>query len=237
MTDTARTDTSLPDLFAEIPEPFRDLYDPEAPWALLGEALDRVLGELPSSAIEIEVSPDFHLVGDRIAIGKGTRIAPGVVIQGPAWIGEDVEIRPGAFLRGGCWIGDGCTVGASTEVKRGLLFPGAAAPHLNYVGDSVLGRRVNLGAGTILSNFRHDGKNIRIPRPGAASLDTGRRKFCAVLGDDVLTGCNAVLHPGCLVGRGTQIYPGVMLRAGVYGADTMVKLKQDLVVRDVVTRR
>ena len=236
MPQDAPADFQLPELFAEIPEPFRDHYDPAAPWALLGEPLDRALAEIGSSRIEIEVTPDFHLMGDGIAIGRGTKIYPGVVIQGPAWIGEDVEIRPGAFLRSGCWIGDGCTVGASTEVKRGILFPGAAAPHLNYVGDSVLGHKVNLGAGTILSNFRHDGKEIRIPVPGHGSLGTGRRKFCAVLGDRVLTGCNSVLHPGCVVGRESQVYPGVMLRAGVYEARKMVKLKQQVQVRDVVVR-
>ncbi|HEY4592200.1 MAG TPA: UDP-N-acetylglucosamine diphosphorylase, partial [Thermoanaerobaculia bacterium] len=101
------------------------------------------------------------------------------------------------------------------------------APHLNYVGDSILGADVNLGAGTILSNFRHDGEKIHIPT-GGARLDTGRRKLGAILGDGVLTGCNCVLHPGCIVGRGTQIYPGVQLRSGIYPAGSLVKLKQDL---------
>ena len=103
----------------------------------------------------------------------------------------------------------------------------AKAPHLNYVGDSILGADVNLGAGTILSNFRHDGGRIHIPCSGE-KLDTGRRKLGAILGDGVLTGCNSVLHPGVVVGRGTQIYPGVQLRPGVYPERSIVKLKQDL---------
>lgn len=235
MTPPSRPSPSFtsPELFAELPEPFRDAFDPAAPWALLGAPLDAALKAIGSSAIDIPVTPDFHLMGDGIAIGKGTRILPGAVIVGPAWIGRDVEIRPGAFIRSGCWIGDGCTVGASTEIKHSILLPGAAAPHLNYVGDSVVGRDVNLGAGTVLSNFRHDGGNIQVPLPGGGRVDSGRRKFGAVLGDGVLTGCSAVLHPGCVVGRGTQIYPGVMLRSGVYGAGRVVKLRQELEDREM----
>jgi len=219
----------LPDLFDEIPEPFRSAYDPAAPWALLGEPLDAVLDALPSEALALRPSPDVHLIGDRIVIGKGTRIGPGTVIEGPVWIGEEVSIRPGAYLRAGCWIGDGAVVGAKTEVKRGIFFPGARAPHLNYVGDSVLGAEVNLGAGTILSNFRHDGGEIHLPA-GGGRLATGRRKLGAVLGDRVLTGCNCVLNPGTVVGRETQIYPGAVLRPGLYPAKSLVKLKQKVAV-------
>lgn len=228
------TPAEIPQLFADVPEPFRDAFRPDAPWELLGEPLAAVLDALPADAVEIPLSPDFHVAGDRVAIGRGTRIAPGAVIEGPVWIGQDVQVRPGAYLRGGCWIGDGCVVGANTEVKHAILFPGAAAPHLNYVGDSVLGRRVNLGAGTVLSNFRHDASEVRIPLAAGGKLPTGRRKLGAVLGDRVLTGCNAVLHPGCVVGRGTQVYPGVQLRPGLYPAGHLVKLRQQI---DVVPAR
>lgn len=234
-TDFAGGDPALPELFAEIPEPFRSTWDPRAPWALLGDALDAVLAALPSEALGMRPSPDIHLIGDRIAIGKGTRIGPGAVIQGPVWIGEEVEIRPGAFLRGGCWIGDRAVVGAGTEIKRGVLFPGARAPHLNYVGDSILGAGVNLGAGTVLSNFRHDAGQVLIPVGDDPSgvrrrLETGRRKLGAVLGDRVLTGCNCVLNPGTVVGRETQIYPGAVLRPGIYPAASLVKLRQETVI-------
>ena len=217
----------MPPLFAELPDPFADQLDPSAPWALLGEALDMVLDALPSDDIRIHVSPDVHLAGDRVVICPGTQIGPGAVIEGPVYIGRDVEIRPGAYIRGGVWIGDGCVVGASTEIKRAILLPHAKAPHLNYVGDSILGSNVNLGAGTILSNFRHDGGEIRIPVDGHL-VASGRRKLSAVLGDGVLTGCNCVLHPGVVVGRETQIYPGVQLRAGVYPERSIVKLRQEL---------
>jgi bifunctional UDP-N-acetylglucosamine pyrophosphorylase / glucosamine-1-phosphate N-acetyltransferase len=182
-----------------------------------------------------------HLAGDQIVIGRGARIHPGVVLEGPLYVGRDVEIRPGAYVRGGVWIGDGCVVGASTEIKRAILLPGSKAPHLNYVGDSILGAGVNLGAGTILSNFRHDGREVRIAArlapwqdrndseaAAGGAMASGRRKLGAVLGDGVLTGCNCVLHPGVVVGRETLLYPGVQLRSGVYPARSVVKLRQQL---------
>jgi bifunctional N-acetylglucosamine-1-phosphate-uridyltransferase/glucosamine-1-phosphate-acetyltransferase GlmU-like protein len=218
---------STPDLFAELPAPFAERFDPAAPWVLLGAPLDDVLASLPSSEIEGQLSPDVHLAGDRIVICPGARIHPTAVIEGPVFIGRDVEIRPGAYIRGGVWIGDRCVVGANTEIKRAILLPHAKAPHLNYVGDSILGADVDLGAGTILSNFRHDGGRIRIPR-GGERIDSGRRKLGAILGDGVLTGCNCVLHPGTVVGRGTQIYPGVQLRPGFYPEKSLVKLRQEL---------
>jgi bifunctional N-acetylglucosamine-1-phosphate-uridyltransferase/glucosamine-1-phosphate-acetyltransferase GlmU-like protein len=242
-TTTFARSSTLPELFASLPEPFAASFDPDAPWALLGEPLDAVLAALPSAAIAVRLLPEVHLSGDRIAIGRGARIHPGVVLEGPLFVGEDVEIRPGAYVRGGVWIGDGCIVGASTEIKRAILLPGARAPHLNYVGDSILGAGVNLGAGTILSNFRHDGREVRIGSAGAlrtaaaaagaaprAAIPTGRRKLGAVLGDGVLTGCNCVLHPGVVVGRETQLYPGVQLRSGIYPERSVVKLRQDLEV-------
>lgn len=216
---------SWPELWAELPEPFRSALDPERPWDLLAGALDAALAALPSSAIEIALDPRVHLAGDRIAIGKGTRIGPGAVLEGPLRIGRDCEIRAGAYLRGGCWLGDGCVAGASVEVKRAIFLDRARAPHLSYVGDSVLGREVNLGAGSVLSNFRHDGAEIAIPVAGS-KVGTGRRKLGALLGDGVAVGCNSVLNPGTVVGARTQVYTGVQLRSGVYPADSIVKLRQ-----------
>jgi len=248
---TSALSRTLPALFDALPEPFAASFDPDAPWALLGEPLDAVLAALPSAAIAVRLLPEVHLSGDRIAIGRGARIHPGVVLEGPLFVGEDVEIRPGAYVRGGVWIGDGCVVGASTEIKRAILLPGARAPHLNYVGDSILGAGVNLGAGTILSNFRHDGREVHIGSAGAprgtavaaaagaadrAAIPSGRRKLGAVLGDGVLTGCNCVLHPGVVVGRETQLYPGVQLRSGIYPERSVVKLRQDLEVTPRVER-
>ena len=108
----------LPELFAELPAPFRPEYDPAAPWNLLGAPLDALLDALPSEQIACAIGPGVHLRGDRIAIGKGTRILPGAVIEGPIWIGEEVEIRPGAYLRGGCWLGPRRFHGCVAGVKR-----------------------------------------------------------------------------------------------------------------------
>jgi UDP-N-acetylglucosamine diphosphorylase / glucose-1-phosphate thymidylyltransferase / UDP-N-acetylgalactosamine diphosphorylase / glucosamine-1-phosphate N-acetyltransferase / galactosamine-1-phosphate N-acetyltransferase len=220
---------NFPQLFSRVPDAFAGRFNPDAPWELLDEPLDQLLAGLPSSEIHGQLAPDVHLAGDRIVICPGARIHPTAVIEGPIYIGRGVEVRPGAYLRGGVWIGDHCVVGTNTEIKRAILLPHAKAPHLNYIGDSILGADVNLGAGTVLSNFRHDGGNIHIARDGQR-IDTGRRKLGAILGDGVLTGCNSVLHPGVVVGRGTQIYPGVQLRPGVYPGHSVVKLRQELEV-------
>jgi NDP-sugar pyrophosphorylase family protein len=225
--------TRLPDLFARLPAVFAGSYDPVRPWTLLDAPMDELLAALPSAEILGRVHPGAHLIGDRIVIGKGSRVAPGAVVEGPVWIGEDVEVRVGAYLRGGCWVGDGCVVGANVEMKRAILFPGAHAAHLNYVGDSILGAGVNLGAGVVLSNFRHDGKAIEIPTANGERLQTGKRKLGAILGDGVAVGCNSVLNPGSIVGARTQIYTGVQLRSGVYPKDSLVKLRQEI---EVVSR-
>lgn len=219
----------LGDLFERLPGVFAADFRPEAPWELLGAPLDRVLAALPDGRIDAAIGPDVHLVGGPFVIGKGTRILPGAVLEGPVFLGEDVLIRPGVYIRGGAWIGDGCLVGAGTEIKRGILLPGAKAPHLNYVGDSILGSEVNLGAGTILSNLRHDKAEIGIPHAGGR-ISTGRRKLGAVLGDRVLTGCNCVLNPGVVVGRGTQIYPLALVRSSFVPPDSLVKLRQTVQV-------
>lgn len=218
----------MPPLFDELPEPFRAAFDPEAPWTLLGEPLDAALDKVKGREIAIEIPDGVYLRGSRIAIGEGTEVYPGAVIEDQVWIGAGVEIRTGAFLRKGSWIGDGAVVGANTEVKRSILLPRAKAPHLAYVGDSILGSGVNLGAGTILSNFRHDGANIVIPIPDGQRIETGVRKLGAILGDHVATGCNSVLHPGVVLGRDSMTYPGVMLRSGIYPARSVIKLRQTL---------
>ena len=223
----------LPRLFAELPCELAETFDATAPWALLGRPLDELLAALPSSAIDGRLDPGAHILGDRIVISPGARVHAGAVIEGPVFIGPEAQVLPGAYIRGGCWLGEAAKVGASTEVKRAVFLPGARAPHLNYVGDSILGAGANLGAGTILANFRHDGADIEIPTEGGR-IATGRRKLGAILGDGVKTGCNAVLHPGVVVGRATSIYPGVQLRSGVYAADSIVKLRQQL---EVVERR
>ncbi|MFW6012372.1 MAG: hypothetical protein ACOC92_01540 [bacterium] len=218
----------LPPLFDALPLPFQEAFDPEAPWDLLGAALEAACARLPEWEAEGEVADGAFLRGAGIVVCAGATIAPGALVEGPAWIGPGVTVRTGAYVRGGCWIGDGAVVGANTEVKHSILFPGAKAPHLAYVGDSILGSGVNLGAGTVLSNFRHDGGEVVILGPGGKRIRTGRRKLGAVLGDGVATGCNSVLHPGVVMGRETLTYPGVMLRTGVYPEKSVLKLRQQI---------
>ncbi len=219
----------FPALFASVPDELVSGLAGDRPWDLLGQPLDDLFGALPGSAVETRLSPEVTLLGDRIVIGKGARIHPGVVIEGPVVIGDDVLIRSGVYIRGGSWVGGGSVVGANTELKRAVLLPGAKVPHLSYVGDSIVGSGANLGAGTILSNFRHDGGEIEIPTDGGR-MASGRRKLGAVLGDDVKTGCNCVLSPGVVVGRGTRIYAGVVLRPGIYPEDSIIKLRQEQIV-------
>ena len=227
---------TLPPLCARRPPALAERYSPDAPWSLLGEPLDELLAELPSERLAGLIEPGVHLSGERIVIEKGARIRSGAVLQGPVYIGEDCDVRSGALLRGGVWLESGAIVGVNTEVKHSIFLEKARAPHLNYVGDSILGFDVNLGAGTVLSNFRHDGGEISIGT-GAAAIASGRRKLGAILGDGVLTGCNCVLHPGCVIGAGTQLYPGVQLRSGVHPASSIVKLRQELVVVERSTTR
>lgn len=197
----------------------------EGVWSALGERLKAYLEAWTSWDIQSELHPGVHLLGDRIAIGEGCLIEPGAVIVGPAVIGDGAHIRTGAYVRENVILGEGSLVGAHSEVKGSVLFPGAKAPHQAYVGDSLLGRDVNLGAGTILSNVKNIGREV-VFRAGGQAVHTGLRKFGAVLGDGCKTGCNTVLNPGVLMGPGSVTYPNATLRSGFYAAGTLVKVRQ-----------
>ena len=197
----------------------------EGAWTALGDRLKAYLEAWASWNIRSELHPGVHLLGDRISIGEGCRIEPGAVIVGPAVIGDGVQIRTGAYVREHVILGDGSIVGAHSEVKGSVLFPGAKAPHQAYVGDSLLGRDVNLGAGTILSNVKNIGREVSF-RAGGQVIHTGLRKFGAVLGDGCKTGCNTVLNPGVLMGPGSVTYPNATLRSGFYPPGTLVKVRQ-----------
>jgi NDP-sugar pyrophosphorylase family protein len=194
-------------------------------WEALGERLKEYLGEWPEWRIEIELPDGVHLLGDRISIAPGCRIEPGAVIVGPAILGENVTVRTGAYVRENVIVGAGCMVGAHSEIKGSILLPKAKAPHQNYVGDSILGRDVNLGAGTICSNVKNIGREVTF-RAGGELIHTGLRKLGAVLGDGCKTGCNTVLNPGVLMGPGSVTYPNATLRSGLYPAQTLVKVRQ-----------
>jgi NDP-sugar pyrophosphorylase family protein len=171
-------------------------------------------------------------IGKNVFIGDGTVVEDGAMIKGPAMIGRNCEIRHNAYIREQVIIGDNCVIGNSTEVKNSVLFNHAVAPHFNYVGDSILGHKAHLGAGVKISNFKLVPGNIKVEVDGRL-LDTGLRKFGALLGDHAEVGCNAVLNPGSIVGRCSVIYPNTNWR-GILPANTVVKNKAAL---EIVARR
>src|SRR5580698_6916939 len=172
-------------------------------------------------------------IGEHVIIGEGTVIEDGAMIKGPAIIGRNCEIRHNAYIREHVIVGDGCVIGNSTEIKHSLLFNKAVAPHFNYIGDSILGVKAHIGAGVVLSNFKSLPGNIFLELDGKP-FDTGLRQFGALLADGAEVGCNSVLNPGSIIGRGSVIYPGTNWR-GVLPANMIVKNKaaQEIVVRRV----
>ena len=166
------------------------------------------------------ILPGAYLFDDRIILGPGTLVEPGALIKGPAVIGRDTEIRQGAYVRGGCLVGNGCIVGHTTEMKNSIMLDGAKAGHFAYIGDSILGREVNLGAGTKLANLKVIPGTIMI-KAGNEHCDTGRRKLGAILGDHTETGCNSVTSPGTLLGPHSIVYPCVNVPGGHYPGRTV----------------
>ncbi len=172
-------------------------------------------------------------IGERVHIGRGTKVAPGAVIMGPAWIGEDCVIAPGCYIRENVVLGNGVIAGNTSEFKNCIVFDRAEVPHWNYVGDSILGYKSHLGAGAILCNWRHDGGAVPVMDPVAGRIETGLPKFGAIIGDHADIGARAVLNPGSLIGRRSVLYPGTVWR-GVLPADRVVKLRQE---QEIVERR
>lgn len=219
--------------------PHADLF---AGLSFVWQALDRIAPYLDRTIagsgqqIAGVVHPGALLGPGDIVIGPGSIVEPGAYIAGPTIIGANCEIRHGAYLRGGVILGDGCIVGHASEVKNSVFLPGAHAPHFAYVGDSILGRRVNLGAGTKLSNLTlvsakdpTTGKRPTLQLSIDGELyDTGLTKMGAILGDDAQSGCNSVLNPGVLVGPRTLVYANASVPKGYYPPDSIIKLRQTL---------
>jgi NDP-sugar pyrophosphorylase family protein len=177
--------------------------------------LDRYL-EKKSYKIEIEIPKGVHLSRpELISIGKGTILEPGVFIEGPCIIGKNCIIRHGAFLRDGVICGDHCSIGHSAEIKRSILLNYAYATHFSYVGDSILGNWVNLGAGVKCANLRLDRRPVEIFFEGK-KIKTGLRKLGAIIGDKTQIGCNCVLNPGTLVGKESVSYPLLNLTGYIF---------------------
>ena len=165
-----------------------------------------------------------------VFIGAGTRLEPSAIIKGPAVIGDNCDIRQGAYVRGNVFADEGCVIGHSTEVKNSILMAHCEAGHFNYIGDSILGRHVNMGAGSRLANlqFRSVSEKeenfihpIQIPL-ATEDLKTGMEKLGAIVGDYAELGCNAVLCPGTLIGKGSWVYPNLMVPKGYYPPDSVL---------------
>ena len=171
-------------------------------------------------------------IGEQVYIGEGTLVEDGAMIKGPATIGRNCQIRHNAYIREDVIIGDDCVVGNSCELKNSFLFNDCQVPHFNYVGDSVIGHKAHLGAGVKISNIKLDRSNVTVEMNGKP-FDTGLRKFGALLGDGSEVGCNAVLNPGSILGRGSILYPNVNWR-GVLSANMIAKNKAKV---EVVVRR
>lgn len=157
---------------------------------------------------------DYEKIGENVWVGKGTTIEKSALINGPAIIGYNCEIRHNAYIRGNVIIGNNVVVGNSTEVKNSILFNRVQVPHFNYVSDSVLGFKAHLGAGVITSNLKSDGTLVKV-KYEASIIETGLRKFGAIIGDSAEVGCNTVLNPGTILGKGSIVYPLCSVRGCV----------------------
>ena len=215
-------------------------------WEAIGKIhafLVKNLNDLGGKREGAQIQPGAHIADPKaIFIGEGTVVENGAFVAGPAIIGRNCVIRHGAYIRGDALIGDGCIVGHATELKNSIMLDRAGAPHFAYVGDSILGSNVNLGAGTKLSNVpvisvrdEETGARPTITLEiGGKVYDTGLSKFGAILGDYVQTGCNAVTNPGCIIGARTLVYPSISLKKGYYPPNSIIKLRQSL---EIVARR
>ncbi len=192
------------------------------PWEALGGIAETIRQLGPTLDPEKYDHPQ-----PEVWIAKSAQVAPTASITGPCIIGENTEVRQCAFIRGNALVGDGCVVGNSTELKNVILFDHVQVPHYNYVGDSILGYRSHMGAGSITSNVKSD-KKLVVIKQGEERMETGRKKVGAMLADDVEVGCGSVLNPGTVIGRGARVYPLTSVR-GVVPANHICKQNGDLV--------
>lgn len=196
--------------------------DADYPWEVLGKISDFIvkLGQTLDSSL-------YEMRGENIWVAKSANIAPTACLNGPLIIDEEAQIRHCAFIRGSAIVGKGAVVGNSTELKNVVIFNRVQVPHYNYVGDSILGCQSHMGAGSITSNVKSD-KTLVTVKNGDTVVETGLKKFGAMLGDYVEVGCNSVLNPGTVVGRHTNIYPLSMVR-GVVPPHSIYKNKNEVV--------
>ena len=192
------------------------------PWEVLPE-----IGTFIKKLGESLDPEEYERRGEDVWIARTASVAPTACVNGPAIIGKNAEVRHCAFIRGNAIVGEGSVVGNSTELKNVVLFNSVQVPHYNYVGDSVLGYKSHMGAGSICSNVKSD-KELVVVKNGEEKIETGLKKFGAMLGDHVEVGCGSVLNPGTVIGRNTNIYPLSPVR-GCVPADSIYKKAGDIV--------
>ena len=187
----------------------------EYPWQALGGLKNLIL------TLGVQLGEDYEERAPQVWVHKSAAIAPTAYLGAPCIIGAGTEVRHCAFIRGSALVGENCVVGNSVELKNVILFDGVQVPHFNYVGDSILGYKAHMGAGAVTSNVKSD-KTLVVVKNGEEKIETGLKKFGAMLGDHVEVGCNSVLNPGTVVGKNSNIYPTSCIR-GVVPADSIWK--------------
>ncbi len=195
------------------------------PWDTLPKLRDFILQLGPTLSSEEYVRPL-----ENVWIAKSAKIHKNAEICGPAIIGSNTEIRTGAYIRGSVIIGDNCVIGNSCEIKNSIIFNNAQVPHFNYIGDSILGYKAHTGAGAITSNVKSDKSLVKVRFEGNV-IETGLKKFGAILGDGVEIGCNSVLNPGTVIGRNSNVYPLSSVR-GYIPPNSIYKSKNDIVLKN-----
>ncbi|HJJ04361.1 MAG TPA: UDP-N-acetylglucosamine pyrophosphorylase [Clostridiaceae bacterium] len=197
----------------------------EYPWEVLPKIKDFII-KLGESLDKNE----YEKIGENVWIAKSAKIAPTAYINGPAIIGKEAEVRHCAFIRGNAIVGQKAVVGNSTELKNVILFNNVQVPHYNYVGDSILGYKSHMGAGSITSNVKSD-KKLVIVKNGNEKIETGLKKFGSMVGDNVEVGCGSILNPGSVIGRNTNIYPLSSVR-GVVRPNSIYKNQNEIVTKE-----
>ncbi len=197
----------------------------EYPWEVLPKIKDFIINLGESLNKE-----DYDKIGENIWVAKNAKIAPTAYINGPAIIGKNAEIRHCAFIRGNAIVGENAVVGNSTELKNVILFNNVQVPHYNYVGDSILGYKSHMGAGSITSNVKSD-KKLVVVKNGDKKIETGLKKFGAMIGDNVEVGCGSILNPGSVIGKNSNIYPLSSVR-GFVKANSIYKKQGEIVDKE-----
>ena len=194
------------------------------PWEALAGISDLII------SLGASLAEDYAKVSHNVWVHKTATVAPTAYVAGPCIIGANTEVRHCAYIRGSALIGENCVVGNSTELKNVILFDGVQVPHYNYVGDSILGYKAHMGAGSVTSNVRGDKRLVVIH--GKENIPTNRKKVGAMIGDFGEIGCNSVLNPGVIIGRNAQVYPtscvrGVVPENGIYKSNGVIAMKQE----------